>query len=116
MKMTYPPGATSQLKTTLKNIMSNLSSKTDILVPEGVAIELIEAARGGTVTYDKALTYFDIRIATGILIPALLGMGTEASRSSDSQSRLHLRTLMKVVQYLGFELAMEIQEDRKSVG
>lgn len=110
MKMTYPHGASDQLKATLKTIMSNLSAKTDILVPEGVAIELIEATRGGQAKYDDALTYYDVRIATGILIPALLGMGVDTKRGSDSQSRLHLRTLMKVVQYLGCELAQEIQE------
>ena len=109
MKMTYPNGATSKLKDTLKTIMRNLSSKTDILIPEGVEIELIEATRAGTAKYDEALTYFDVRIATGILIPALLGMGVDTKRGSDSQSRLHLRTLMKVIQYLGCEIAEEIQ-------
>lgn len=110
MKMQYPTGASQQLKNTLKDIMTNLSSKTDILVPEGVAIELIEATRAGTAKYDEALTYYDVRIATGILIPALLGMGVDTKRGSDSQSRLHLRTLMKVVQYIGDEIGREIQE------
>ncbi len=110
MKMTYPHGASEQLKNTLKTIMSNLSSKTDILIPEGVEIELIEAARGGNAQYDAALNYYDVRIATALLIPALLGMGSNIDRGSDSQSRLHLRTLMKVVQYIGCEMAGEIQK------
>jgi len=110
MKMTYPLGASETLKTTLKSIMSNLSSKTDILVPEGVVIELIEATRGGQANYNEALTYYDVRIATAILVPALLGMGVDTKRGSDSQSRLHLRTLMKVVQYIGNEISFEIQE------
>ena len=110
MKMTYPLGASEQLKIKLKSIMENLSAKTDILVPEGVAIDLIEASRGGTASYGDALTYYDVRIATAILIPALLGMGVDTKRGSDSQSRLHLRTLMKVVQYIGCELIDEIQE------
>jgi len=109
MKMTYPHGSSEQLKSTLKSIMTNLSSKTDILVPEGVVIELIEATRAGQAKYEEALTYYDIRIASAILIPALLGMGTDIKRGSDSQSRLHLRTLMKLVQYLGCEIAEEIQ-------
>lgn len=109
MKMTYPHGASDKLKNTLKDIMRNLSSKTDILVPEGVVIELIEATRAGQAKYEEALTYYDIRIASAILIPALLGMGTDIKRGSDSQSRLHLRTLMKLVQYLGGEIAEEIE-------
>lgn len=110
MMMKYPQGASDTLKTSLKSIMTNLSSKTDILVPEGVAIELIEATRAGTAQYGEALTHYDVRIATSILIPALLGMGVDTKRGSDSQSRLHLRTLMKVIQYLGDEIACEIQE------
>ena len=109
MMMKYPQGSTEDLKTALKNIMTGLSSKTDILVPEGVAVELIEASRAGTAQYGEALTYYDVRIATAILIPALLGMGVDTKRGSDSQSRLHLRTLMKVVQYIGSELIDEIQ-------
>lgn len=111
MKMSYPAGASEQLKSTLKDIMSNLSAKTDILVPEGVVIDLIEATRAGTAKYEEALNYYDTRIATAVLIPALLGMGgSDVKRGSDSQSRLHLRTLMKVIQYIGEELAVEIKE------
>jgi len=73
-------------------------------------IELIEATRGGQANYNEALTYYDVRIATAILVPALLGMGVDTKRGSDSQSRLHLRTLMKVVQYIGNEISFEIQE------
>ena len=109
MKMTYPQGSSEKLKGDLRTIMNNLSSKTDILVPEGVIIELIEATRSGTAGYAEALTYYDVRIATATLIPALLGMGVDTKRGSDSQSRLHLRTLMKVVQFIGDELAGEVQ-------
>lgn len=105
MKMTYPAGSSVQLKDQLKEIMRNLSSKTDILVPEGVVIELIEATRAGQAKYDEALIYYDVRIATALLIPALLGMGVDTKRGSDSQSRLHLRTLMKVIQHIGTEIS-----------
>jgi phage gp29-like protein len=108
MMMKYPTGATRELKDTLKGILDGLSSKTDIMVPEGVAVELIEATRAGQAKYDEALTHYDVRIATGILIPALLGMGVDTKRGSDSQSRLHLRTLMKIVQFIGNELCQEV--------
>ncbi len=110
MKMTYPHGASEGLKSSLKQIMTNLSAKTDILVPEGVVIDLIEATRAGTAKYDDALTHYDIRIATALLMPALLGMGTDIKRGSDSQSRLHLRTLMKVIQHIGDEIAQEVND------
>jgi phage gp29-like protein len=110
MLMKYPAGASTELKDTLKSIMSSLSSKTDVLVPEGVVVELIEATRAGQAKYDEALVHYDVRIATSMLIPALLGMGVDTKRGSDSQSRLHLRTLMKLVQFIGNELVAEIQE------
>lgn len=109
MKMNYPNGASPELQDKLKSIMQNLSSKTDILVPEGVVIDLIEATRSGTAAYEAALQYYDSRIATAILTPALLGFGVDVKKGSDSQSRLHLRTLMKVIQFVGEELAGEIQ-------
>lgn len=108
MKMQYPPGASNALKTTLRGIMNNLSSKTDILVPEGVEIELIEATRAGTARYEEALAYYDVRIATAVLMPALFGMGTDIKRGADSQSRLHLRTLMKMIQAIGEDIQDEI--------
>jgi phage gp29-like protein len=111
MMMKYPQGASEQLKSTLKSIMSNLSSKTDVLIPEGVVIELVEATRAGTAKYDEALTHYDVRIATAILIPALLGMGgSDIKKGADSQSRLQLRTLMKVIQHVGNELAQITKE------
>lgn len=105
MMMKYPQGASEALKAALRNIMTNLSSKTDILVPEGVVVELVEATRAGTARYDEALWYYDTAIAKGLLVPALLGMGgSDVKRGSDSQSRLHLRTLLKYVQSIGEDL------------
>lgn len=108
MMMKYPQGSTPELKSALQSIMTGLSSKTDILVPEGVVVELIEATRAGTAKYDEALNHFDIRISRAILVPALLGMGIDTKRGSDSQSRLHLRVLMKVVNDLSQDIARVI--------
>lgn len=110
MMMKYPTGASPELKAALQQILTGLSTKTDILVPEGVAIELIEASRAGTAAYGEALTYFDIRISRAILVPALLGMGTDVKRGSDSQSRLHLRVLMKVINDLSTDLMFAVNQ------
>ncbi len=97
-KMTYPQGASQELKDTLKTILTNLSSKTEVLVPEGVEIDLIEATRSGNATYREALLYHDNSIARALLMVSLLGTGGEdnSSRGSDSQSFLHLRILFKM--------------------
>jgi phage gp29-like protein len=101
----YPQGASSDLKDTLKNILKGLSSKSEILIPAGVEIELIEAMRSGKADYDAALDYHDREIARAMLMVALLGAGGNAvKRGSDSQSRIHLRTLHKMADELGFAL------------
>lgn len=104
MMMKYPQGADAALKTALTTILSNLSSRSDILVPEGVAVELVEATRAGTAQYGDALNYCDVGISRAILVPALLGMGVDVKRGSDSQSRLHLRVLMKVAGDISMDL------------
>lgn len=96
-KMSYPTGADETLKNTLKSILKNLSSKTEVLVPEGVTVELIEAKRAGNATYEQALKFHNDSIARAILMVALLGTGGEGEgRGNDSQSALHLRLLFKM--------------------
>jgi phage gp29-like protein len=104
--MHYPQGASDELKETLKGILSGLSTKTEILIPEGVEIKLVEALRtSGQATFHDALTYHNNAIARAILMVALFGAGgDDISRGADSQSRLHLRTLFK----MGDDLAKEI--------
>jgi phage gp29-like protein len=101
----YPNGAPPALKTALKAILTGLSSKTEVLVPQGVEIEMLEAKRSGTSDYNGALAYHDAAIVKGILVPALLGVGEATRRGSDSQSRLHLRTLFKMADEISKEIS-----------
>lgn len=98
MAMKYPTGAGEELKRTLINILSHLSSKTEVLIPEGVEIDLIEATRSGTATYEQALDWHDKAISRALLMVALLGTGGEESKTqgSASQSSIHLRILFKM--------------------
>lgn len=106
----YPLGASPELKETLKGILQGLSTKTEILIPEGVEIELVEATRGGKADYDKALAYHDNAIARSLLVVALLGVGGDAvKRGSDSQSRLHLRVLFKMADEISRDLMHTFQ-------
>ncbi|MEE8606697.1 MAG: DUF935 family protein [Nitrospiraceae bacterium] len=108
MMTKYPMGAGTELKDALKQIMRNLSSKSEILIPEGVEISLIEATRSGQATYDTALAYQDKEIARAMLMIALLGSGgNEVTRGADSQSRLHLRTLHKMADETGADFMWE---------
>lgn len=93
----YPLGASETLKNTLKSILSGLSTKTEILVPEGVDVQLIEAQRAAKADFGEALKYHDNAIARGLLMVALFGMGgDDIKRGADSQSHLHLRLIFKM--------------------
>lgn len=104
--MKYPKGANSTLQDTLKTILKDLGNRAEILVPDGVAVDVLESTRAGQATYLEALTYHDSAIAKGILMPALLGFGEKQTRGADSQARLQLRTLFKVTD----EIAQECSE------
>ena len=104
-KMSYPLGASEELKSTLKSILSGLSTKTEILIPEGVEVELIEATRAAKADFGEALGYHDNAIARALLVVALLGTdNSDVKRGSDSQSRLHLRILFKMADEIARDL------------
>lgn len=108
--MKYPKGASAKLQSTLREILSDLGNRAEILVPDGVAVDVLESTRAGQATYAEALSYHDAAIAKGILVPALLGFGEKQTRGADSQSRLQLRTLFKVTDEIGQECSEIIQE------
>lgn len=111
-KMSYPIGASDELKTNLKKIMSNLASKTEVLVPQGVEINLIEATRGGNASYNSAIDYHNNAIARAILMVGLVGANGDQTRQSEgaSQSFLHLRILFKLADQLSQMLAKSFME------
>jgi phage gp29-like protein len=111
-KMSYPQGASEELKETLKRILKNLASKTEILVPQGVEIDLIEATRSGSPDYEKALSFHNNSIARAMLMVSLLGTGGEDNiqQGSQSQSSLHLRILFKMADGIAQNLQREFMQ------
>ncbi len=109
--MHYPQGASDELKNTLKGILNGLSTKTEILIPEGVEIKLVEAMRtSGQATFHDALNYHNQAIARAILMVAMFGAGGDKiTRGADSQSHLHLRVLFKMGDDLAKELMFSFQ-------
>lgn len=108
--MKYPKGASAVLQSTLRTILSDLGNRAELLVPDGVSVDVLEATRAGQATYNEALVYHDGAIAKGILVPALLGFGDKQTRGADSQSQLQLKTLFKVTDEIGQECSEIIQD------
>ena len=116
--MHYPQGASTELKDTLKRILQGLSSKNEVLVPEGVEVKLVEAMRSGQGGYDKALEFHDLAIARALLMVGILGLSTGSEgQGADSQSRLQLRLLFKMADELAQDIvrSLEVQVLRQLV-
>ena len=67
----YPPNATTAEKTRLLDAITAIQNHAGIIVPEGMRVELIEAARSGTATYEVLLDRMNAAIAKVVLSQTL---------------------------------------------
>ena len=84
-KGVFPRGATDEEKRKLLEALRAISTDAGIIVPEGMQVELIEAARGGQAEYSALYDRMNEAIAKVILTQTM----TLESGSSYSQSRVH---------------------------
>jgi phage gp29-like protein len=64
----YPNGAQEGEQKTLLNALKAISQDAGIIVPEGMQIDLLEAARSGSVdTYEKLVRYMDEQMSKAVL-------------------------------------------------
>ncbi|NGZ26918.1 MAG: DUF935 family protein, partial [Magnetococcales bacterium] len=75
-KGTYPAHATEEEKRKLLQAMRAIQTDSGIILPEGMQVELLEASRGGQVTYDLLLDRMNSAIAKVVLSQS---MTTDAS-------------------------------------
>lgn len=66
-KGTYPGGATATEKTRLLDALQAISTDAGVIIPEGMAIDLIEAARSGTADYTELYDRMDAAISKVVL-------------------------------------------------
>lgn len=67
-KGTYPTGASPEEKTKLLDALQAISQDAGIIVPDGMTIELIEAARSGSIDcYESLARYMDEQISEAVL-------------------------------------------------
>ncbi|RQO63153.1 hypothetical protein DBR47_00845 [Paucibacter sp. KBW04] len=64
----YPAGAQKDEQKKLLGALAAISRDAGVIIPEGMAIELIEASRSGSVdTYEKLVRYMDEQISKAVL-------------------------------------------------
>lgn len=64
----YPNGAQDPEKNKLLAALQSIAQDAGVIVPEGMTIELLEAARSGTIdTYEKLVRYMDEQMSKAVL-------------------------------------------------
>lgn len=64
----YPNGSQDPEKNKLLAALQSISQDAGVIVPEGMTIELLEAARSGTIdTYEKLVRYMDEQMSKAVL-------------------------------------------------
>ncbi len=92
-KGTYGPGAEAAEKAALKQALQAFGEDAAVMVPEGVEIALIEAARSGTADYGGLCDRMDRAISKIILSQTM----TTDNGSSKSQAEVHNGVKLDVV-------------------
>jgi phage gp29-like protein len=89
----YPNNATVQEKATLKAALRAFAQEAAIMVPQGMEIDLLEAAKSGIDTYERLCKYMDDQTA-GIVLGKSGGIGSGGQLASainvDNEVRLEL--------------------------
>jgi phage gp29-like protein len=92
----YPTGSTPDDQTKLLNALGAIASEAGVIIPEGMVIELLEAARSGSVDcYEKLARYMDEQISEAVLGETLStnlgsGGGSLAAAKTHNEVRLEL--------------------------
>jgi phage gp29-like protein len=81
----YPGNATADEKTRLLNALSAVATESGIIVPEGMLVELLEAARSGTADYTALCDRMDQAIAKVVLGQTLTSEAVGGQYKADVQ-------------------------------
>lgn len=91
----YPPGSPPEEQAKLLDALSALSQEAGVIIPQGMVIKLLEAARSGSVdTYEKLARYMDEQISEAVLGETLStnisGGGSRAAAQTHNEVRQEL--------------------------
>jgi phage gp29-like protein len=81
----FPAGTDAAERARLLEAVQAIQTDAGVILPEGMAIELIEASRGGTASYEQWMGYWDRAIAKIVLGQTM----TTESGSSRAQAEVH---------------------------
>jgi phage gp29-like protein len=82
----FPSGTGPEDRQKLLDAVAAVQTESGVILPEGMSIELLEASRGGTASYEQWMGYWDRSIAKVCLGQTM----TTEDGSSHSQAEVHL--------------------------
>jgi phage gp29-like protein len=82
----YPPGTVKEQKDQLLDAIDTIQQETGLIIPQNMAVELLEAARSGSPGYEKMCEYMDRQMSKRVLGQNLT---TEVSQGSRAASQTH---------------------------
>ncbi|HEU0283165.1 MAG TPA: DUF935 family protein [Gallionella sp.] len=88
----YPSGTLPADQTKLLNALDALSQSAGVVIPQGMVIKLLEAARSGEAGYEKLCRYLDEQITHAILgeAPSVKGGGGQAASAAITRNEVRL--------------------------
>lgn len=95
---------TDEQKTTVKNLINNVSGKMGAMLPKKVQLKLFPAVM--TEAFIKAIALADKAISKSVLVPNLLGLTEQGSTGSYAQSETHKEMFF----YIVFTIAKRLEE------
>jgi len=81
--------------TSIKNVISNMSSASSVLLPN--SIELEHMTPTSTKAFQEAVEFHDLAIAKALLVPNLLGISHTGQTGAFSQSQTQFKAFMLVL-------------------
>ena len=92
----YPAGTTTDQQQALLDAIESIQSDTGVKIPEGMALDLLEASRTGNVTHESLCDYMDRQMSKAVLGQTLTteikGEGSYAASKTHNEVRSDIRT------------------------
>lgn len=82
----------SQEYATLQQVLSNISTKTAMILPSGMELNVVHPS--STDAYERAISLADKSIAKALLVPNLMGISEQGQTGSYSQSQTQLEAFL----------------------
>lgn len=96
VKGTYPQEMLDEDQQKLLNTLTNIAQESAVIVPEGTVVDLLEAARSGTVnTYDQLCRFMDEQIAVAVVGQTLTS--SQGSSGSRALGEVHAEVQAEII-------------------